>query len=120
VTALYMTAFFLVAFLAPLTPLLVAIAPLLAAAIVTLAAFFRMHLFALIFGIPFRDRSWSWVIHPFLGILSLRDELMAEGTVRMLEDHKAALAAVVVMGRAHVPGYARILVERHGFTLVTP
>jgi hypothetical protein len=77
-----------------------------------------MHLFALLLAIPLRTRSWSWVLHPFLGILSLRDELMAQGTVRMLEDHPAAEAAVVIMGRAHVPGYARILVERHGFARV--
>ena len=42
----------------------------------------------------------------------------AEGTVRMLEDHPAIGAAVVVMGRAHVSGYTRILVEEHGFAAV--
>jgi hypothetical protein len=118
VASLYMTAFFVVAFLAPLTPLLMPIAPLLAAALTLLAALFRTHLLALIFGILLRGYSWSWVIHPFLGILYLRDELMAEGTVRMLEDHPTVEVAVVVMGRAHVPGYARILVERHGFAVV--
>jgi pheromone shutdown protein TraB len=60
------------------------------------------------------------VIHPFLGILTLRDELMAEGTVRMLDDHPTVPAAVVVMGRAHVSGYARILVERYGFARDLP
>ncbi len=118
VAALYTTAFFVVAFLALLTAMLMPIAPLLAAAITFLAALFQAHLLALIPGVLFRRHSWSWVIHPFLGILSLRDELMAEGTVRMLEDHPKVEAAVVVMGRAHVSGYARILVERHGFSLV--
>jgi hypothetical protein len=115
VAALYMTAFFVVAFLAMLTPLLMLIAPPLAAAITFLAALFQVHLLALVLGVLFRRHSWSWVLHPFLGILSLRDELMAEGTVRMLEDHPTVQAAVVVMGRAHVDGYARILIERYGF-----
>jgi hypothetical protein len=118
VASLYMSAFFVVAFLAPLTPLLIPIAPGLAAAITSCATLFRVHLFALLPGVAFRRRSWSWVLHPFLGILTLRDELMAQGTVRMLEDHPTVDAAVVVMGRAHVPGYARILVERHGFAHV--
>jgi hypothetical protein len=118
VAAVYMTAFFVVGLLAPLTPLVAPIAPSLAAAIVSLAGLFQVHLLALIPGILFRRHPWSWVLHPFLGILSLRDELMAEGTVRMLEDHPTIEAAVVVMGRAHVPGYARILVERHGFSVV--
>ncbi len=115
VAAIYMTAFLVVAFVAPLAPLLAPIAPRLAAAITSLAALFHVHLLALIPGVLFRRHSWSWVLHPFLGILSLRDELMAEGTVRMLADHPAIESAVVIMGRAHVPGYARILVERHGF-----
>jgi hypothetical protein len=118
VASLYMTAFFVVAFLAPLAPLVMPVAPPVAAAITRLATLFQLHMLALLVGIPFRRHSWSWMLHPFLGILSLRDELMAEGTVRMLEDHPAVEAAVVIMGRAHVPGYARILVERHGFALV--
>jgi hypothetical protein len=118
VAALYMTAFFVVAFLALLAPLLMAVVPPLALAIVLLAHLFQMHMFALIPGVALRRHSWSWVIHPFLGILTLRDELMAAGTVRMLEDHPAAQSAVVVMGRAHVSGYERILVERYGFTSV--
>jgi len=116
VASLYMTAFFVVALLAWSTPLLVVIAPALAAVITLLAFAFQVHMLALIVGILFRRHSWSWMLHPFLGILSLRDELMAEGTVRMLEDHPTIEAAVVVMGRAHVDGYARILVERYGFT----
>jgi hypothetical protein len=105
VASLYMTAFFVVSILAGLTP---AVAPI--------AWFFRMHMLALIPGLALRRHRWSWMIHPFLGILSLRDELMAAGTLRMLEDHPEIEAAVVVMGRAHVAGYARILIERHGFS----
>jgi hypothetical protein len=118
VASLYMTAYFAVVFLAMLRPLMAPIAPNLAAAITFLAALFQAHMLALIFGIPLRRHSWSWVLHPFLGILSLRDELMAEGTVRMLEDHPTVDSAVVIMGRAHVSGYARILIERHGFAHV--
>ncbi|MBX3209469.1 MAG: hypothetical protein KF764_30830 [Labilithrix sp.] len=116
VTAVYMTAFFIVGFLAVLAPLLVTIAPVLAGLITLLALGFQVHMLALVPGILLRRHSWSWMIHPFLGILTLRDELMAAGTVRMLEDHPTAKAAVVVMGRAHVSGYTRILVEQYGFT----
>ena len=118
VTALYMTAFFIVSLLAMFVPLLVGVLPGLAAAI-TMAAFaFQLHMIALVPAIILRRHRWSWVIHPFLGILTLRDELMAAGTVRMFEDHKAARAAVVVMGRAHVAGYTRLLVAKHGFKAI--
>jgi hypothetical protein len=116
VAAVYMAAFFVVAALAPLAPLLTTVAPRLAGAIALFANLFRWHLlFALVPAIAFRRHSWCWIIHPFLGILTLRDELMAAGTARMLQDHPAETSAVVVMGRAHVSGYERILVERYGF-----
>lgn len=115
VTALYTTAFFIVGFLAALAPLIAMISPVLAALITMLAAAFQLHLVALVPAIFFRRYSWSWVIHPFLGILTLRDELMARGTVEMLRDHPRIRFAVVVMGRAHVEGYCRLLIEKHGF-----
>jgi hypothetical protein len=118
VTSVYMTAFFIVSFLALLTPFLWTIAPVVAAAITFLAVAFQVHLVALIPAILFRKFSWSWVVHPFLGILTLRDELMSAGTVQMLEDHPKLKNAVVVMGRAHVSGYERLLVERYGFARV--
>ena len=117
VASVYMTAFFVVAFLALLAPALSGIAPLLAAAILLLALAFQVHMLALVPALLLRRYSWSWLIHPFLGILTPRDQLMAAGTVRMLEDYRSQ-AAVVVMGRAHVQGYARLLVERHGFTQI--
>jgi hypothetical protein len=61
-------------------------------------------------------RSWSWVIHPGVAILSTRNLMMVEGTMRMLADHPGPRAALVIMGRAHLPGYERELVETHGFT----
>lgn len=118
VTAVYMSAYFIVSMLAVIAPLLTGIAPLLAAAIMFLALLFQLHLLALIPGVLLRRYTWSWVIHPFLGILTLRDHLMAAGTIRMLEDHRSERFAVVVMGRAHVQGYERLLVEHHGFTRV--
>jgi hypothetical protein len=116
VAAIYMTAFFVVALLNSVAPWLMPVAPWLAIMISIAARLFSIHLFALVPGVLLRRHSWSWVIHPFLGILSLRDELMAAGTVRMLGDHPTIEAAIVVMGRAHLPGYARTLVERYGFT----
>jgi hypothetical protein len=118
VASVYMTLFFVVSFLALLAPVLAPVVPSLAA-LVMLAAFgFQLHLLLLIPGALLRRHAWSWMVHPFLGILTLRDALMSLGTVQMLEDHPSAREAVVVMGRAHVSGYQRLLVERHGFTAV--
>jgi hypothetical protein len=116
--SLYMTSFFVVGFLALAAPYLWGIAPLLAGLITVLALGFQLHMLALIPAILLRRHSWSWLIHPFLGILTPRDELMAAGTVRMLEDHPRESAAVVVMGRAHVSGVERLLVDKYGFTRV--
>jgi hypothetical protein len=116
VTSAYMLAFFVVSLLALIAPILMPIAPALASAILFLAFLFQVHLLALIPGILFRRYSWSWVIHPFLGILTLRDGLMSAGTARMLDDHRAIPHAVVVMGRAHVQGYERLMVQKYGFT----
>jgi hypothetical protein len=74
----------------------------------------EVHMLALVPAIALRRRSWSYVIHPAIGLITIRDPLMAEGTVRMLEDHPTG-AAVVVMGRAHLPGFERELIEKHGF-----
>lgn len=118
VSALYMTAFFVISMLAAMGTVIWTISPILAMWIAFAALLFQAHLLFLIPGIFVRRWHYSWIIHPFLGILTLRDELMAQGTVQMLEDHPEASAAVVVMGRAHVTGYERLLVERHGFTSV--
>lgn len=118
VTSAYMTAFFTVAFLALLLPILAVVAPGIAAVLVTVLFAFELHMALLVPAVLLRRFTWSWVIHPFVGILTLRDHLMAAGTVEMLADHPKEPCAVVVMGRAHVSGVARLLVERHGFTQV--
>jgi hypothetical protein len=118
VASVYMTTFFVVSFLAILAPLIWPISPVLAGVITFLAVAFQLHLLALVPGLLLRRYSFCWLIHPFLGILTLRDELMATGTVTMLADHPAMKVSVVVMGRAHVHGYEALLVERHGFTRV--
>ncbi len=118
VASIYMTGYFVVSTLAVVAPLLAGIAPVLAAAIMFVAVLFQLHLVMLVPAFLFRRHTWSWVLHPFLGILTPRDHLMAAGTVGMLADHRSIEAAVVVMGRAHVPGYERLLVEQHGFTRV--
>jgi hypothetical protein len=119
VTSAYMTAFFTVTFLGVLSPLLALISPGLAAFVAVLAVCFQAHALLLVPAILLRRYSWSWVVHPFLGILTLRDRLMAEGTVRMFTDHPHRLA-VVVMGRAHCSGYARILVDEYGYVPYEP
>ena len=62
-----------------------------------------------------RDRPWSWLIHPAVGILTARDAMMAAGTRRMLDEHPQANSALVVFGRAHQHGFGDELVERFGF-----
>ena len=118
VTSAYMTAFFTVAFLALLLPILAIVAPGVAAALVTVLVAFELHMLLLIPAIVLRRFTWSWMIHPMIGILTLRDHLMAAGTVEMLKDHPNEKHAVVVMGRAHVSGFKRLLVEKYGFTKV--
>ncbi len=118
VASVYMTSFFVVSLLAVATPVIAPFAPWLALVISLLALGFQVHMVALIPGFLVRRHRWSWLVHPFLGILSPRDELMAAGTVRMLADYPPKGAAVVVMGRAHVSGYERLLVERYGFTRI--
>ncbi|HVH41977.1 MAG TPA: hypothetical protein VM925_06520 [Labilithrix sp.] len=76
---------------------------------------FEVHLLALVPAYLLRGRPWAWLIHPAVALLTARDMIMAEGTVRMLREHPEPTAAVVVMGRAHLAGYERELVEKHGF-----
>jgi hypothetical protein len=116
VTSAYMTAFFLTAFLGLALPWIAPIAPALAAMLVAMLVAFQAHMILLVPAIALRRHSWSWMIHPLIGILTLRDELMAAGTVEMLADHPRETASVIVMGRAHVVGVTRLLTERHGFT----
>jgi hypothetical protein len=118
VASVYMTVFFVVSFLALLAPVLTPIVPSFMALVLLVAFGFQMHLLMLVPGALLRRHAWSWVVHPFLGILTLRDGLMSMGTLRMLEDHPSSREAVMVMGRAHVSGYQRLLVERHGYTSV--
>ncbi len=116
VTSAYMTAFFITAFLGFALPWIAPLAPAVAAMLVAVLALFQAHMILLVPAIVLRRYSWSWMIHPLIGILTLRDELMAAGTVEMLADHRRETAAAIVMGRAHVQGVMRLLVQRHGFT----
>ncbi len=79
------------------------------------ASAFSFHLLASVPAYVLRDRKWAWMMQPAIAILTARDRLLAEGTVRMLRDHPEPDAAVVVMGRAHVSGYVSILSREHGF-----
>ena len=79
----------------------------------------QVHMLAMVPAYLLRRQSWAWLIHPAVALVTIRDMLMAEGTVRMLREHPDPSAAIVVMGRAHLVGYERELVEKHGFTRVT-
>lgn len=79
---------------------------------------FQAHLLLLLPALLLRRFSWSWVLHPMTAILTARDTLMVAGTVRLLEDHPSEGPALVILGRAHVTGCERLLVEQHGFRRV--
>ncbi len=79
-----------------------------------LALSLELHVFAIIPALMLRRYRFSWLIHPVVSILTARDTIMAAGTARMFRDHHDA-EAVVVMGRAHLPGFSRELIEKHGF-----
>jgi hypothetical protein len=89
--------------------------PFLAAALALIELHFIV---ALPFALALRSRKWSWVILPVIAILTVRDELMAWGTVRMLEERPGEDPALVIMGRAHVRGFERELVTKYGFELM--
>ena len=115
VASVYMTMFFIISFASVLAPLYAPFLPVVAAFVLGVALFFHVHAVLLIPGFLLRRFSWSWLIHPFLGILGPRDVLMSNGTIVMLADHPRDRSAVLVMGRAHVTGVVRLLVDRHGF-----
>lgn len=117
VASVYITAFFSLAFL---QMLLVTIGRPIDAVTWIMFLLEAHLLFFLPPALVFRRKEWSWMIHPFIGILSLRDTIMANGTVRMLADHPEDRTAVVVMGRAHLPGFERELVEKQGFKRIDP
>jgi hypothetical protein len=112
VASVYITAFFALAFL---QMFLVTIGHPIDAITWIMFLFNAHFLFFLPPALLLRRKSWSWVIHPFIGILTLRDTIMANGTVKMLGDHPEDRTAIAVMGRAHLPGFEREIVEKHGF-----
>lgn len=81
----------------------------------SLAALFQAHMVLLLPAWLLRAKPWHWVLHPMIAILTMRDVLMVEGTVRMLKEHPDPEAAILVMGRAHVRGVERLLITQHGF-----
>ncbi len=80
-----------------------------------LSAGFAVHCYALLPAYLLRRKPWAWLIHPAIALVTVRDALMAQGTLQMLRKHPQASAAIVVMGRAHLAGYERELRERHAF-----
>lgn len=79
---------------------------------------FQWHLLLLPPALLLRRYAWSWLLHPMAAIVTARDTLMADGTVRLLADHPDEGPALAIMGRAHLPGFERELCERHGFRRV--
>lgn len=119
VASAYLTAFFAVAFAQMLlAPIQDRVPDVIRGPLTFLAILFQYHMLALIPALLLSRRSWSWVLHPGVAILSARDIMMVEGTMRMLADHPEPPSALIVMGRAHLAGYERELVMAHGFKRV--
>jgi hypothetical protein len=76
---------------------------------------FAYHLLLLIPAMLLRRHAWSWILHPAIAIVTVRDRTMAEGTAALLREHPLPPAALVIMGRLHLPGYVRALIEQYGF-----
>lgn len=77
-----------------------------------------LHLYALPAAYVLRDHRWAWAIQPLITILTVRDDLLAEGIRRMLATHPD-VPAVVIVGRAHVPGVVDRLLDG-GFRRLGP
>jgi hypothetical protein len=86
----------------------------------TLGVAFQFHTYLLLPAYVLRRSPWAWLIHPGIALVTVRDALMAAGTVRMMREHPEASSAIVVMGRAHVAGYERELLEQYGFVRPAP
>lgn len=77
-----------------------------------------LHVYALPVAYVLRAHRWAWAIHPLVTILTVRDDLIADGIRRMLATHPGE-PAVVIVGRAHVKGVVARLLE-HGFRRADP
>jgi hypothetical protein len=116
VASAYLCAFFTVAFaVILLQPFFDHLPPALTIPLLLVALAFQYHSLALIPALLLRRFRWTWVLHPAIAILTARDLTMAEGTLAMLRAHPEPRAALVIMGRAHLRGYARALMAQHGF-----
>jgi hypothetical protein len=119
VAVLYLVAFFGTAFFGVavdlVAPLREPLAPIVAGND-ALRTFFGLHVLLVLPAFLLRRLRWAWLVHPGIGILTDRNRTMAYGTVRMLQEHPEAEVALVIMGRAHLAGYAEELVEKYGFT----
>jgi hypothetical protein len=119
VASFYLAAFFAVGFaLVLLAPIKDRVPEVVLGPLVLIGLFFQYHLPALLFALLVQRWPWSWLIHPGIAILTVRNSMMVEGTMRMLADHPGPRAALVIMGRAHMAGYQRELVRAHGFRRV--
>jgi hypothetical protein len=116
VASAYLCALFTVTFaVLLLQPFVDELPPALTVPLWATALAFRYHSLALLPALVLRRFRWSWLLHPAIAILTARDLTMAEGTLAMLRAHPGPRAALDIMGRAHLGGYARALIAGHGF-----
>ncbi|MGC4113805.1 MAG: hypothetical protein QM765_03925 [Myxococcales bacterium] len=112
--SLYLTVLFAVLF----SQIAVSALGLYVPALTAVAVAFEAHFLLLVPATLLRRWKWCWLVHPAMGLVTTRDRLMADGTVRMLREHPEPPYALVIMGRAHLPGFEQELVVRYGFRRV--
>jgi hypothetical protein len=121
VASVYLSAFFAVMFAVTLLrPVWPHLPTPLAALLLQAALLFQGHMPFLVPALLLRGQPWSWILYPPIAILTARDRTMAEGTLAMLRAHPEPRAALIVLGRAHLRGYTRILVDEHHFARLEP
>jgi len=112
VASVYLIGFFTVGYAMPLLLAFGGKAPTLRA--ITRA--FQRHTLGALPAYLLRNKPWAWMLYPPIAILTARDVIMAEGIARLFRETPGRGAVVVVVGRAHLPGLTRELIEKHGFS----
>ena len=70
-------------------------------ALLVLNYVFQLHLLALIPAVALRRYSFGPLLHPAVAILTVRDAMMAEGTIAMMSEHEGDAVVIdeLILGR---------------------
>jgi hypothetical protein len=78
----------------------------------------QVHMLLLPLAWWLRAKPWAPLVHPLIAILSVRDTIMARGIDRMMKAHLDAPHALVIVGRAHLPGLVQTLTHEYNYQQV--